>query len=297
MLFPRRVDLDEAAIKRLIKLYEQSYRDLRAMLLNASDFTVARNAQLMAQITAQLQYLGNQTDQWINTEIPKQYQKGVDDLVKQMKHLGIPLAQAEMNLINHQSVRAIVSDAANKFGTSLTTIQRSVDSVISAGVRQQIQQRIAQGALTGDTRKAVTAAVKQSLQDEGIFALRDAGGKKWALNTYAEMLARTKMVEARNTGLSDMMQQNGYSLVEVSAHGAEDVCGPWEGEILDVTPGGSDSGYPSLEEAIDSGLFHPNCQHSINAISDPNLAERTYKYDSSTGSYTTTVVGYTDDES
>ena len=283
MLFPKNVDIDQKAIKELGDLYRQTYADLKATLDNASDFTVARNGVLMGQIQNRLQRLGVQTGDWINANVPPQYQKGVEDIAAQMAHLDVPLAQTTMSLINHQSVAAIMSDMSNKFGTAITTIQKSTESIISAGVRQQIRNRLATGQLVGASRKEVSASIKQALSDDGIFALRDAGGKRWSLDTYAEMLARTKMVEARNTGVTDMMQQNGYSLVQVSAHGAEDVCGPWEDAILSVD--GTDDDYPSLDDAISSGLFHPNCKHSINAISDPTLAQQTYKYNPATGEY------------
>jgi hypothetical protein len=90
------------------------------------------------------------------------------------------------------------------------------------------------------------------------------------------MLFRTKVVEARNRGLINRMVENNYDLVQVSAHGATDVCAEWEGKILSAM--GQTPGYPTVAEAEADGLFHPNCRHAINVLI-PSLAKMTDAYD------------------
>ena len=92
---------------------------------------------------------------------------------------------------------------------------------------------------------------------------------------YSEMLIRTKAVEARSTGMMNRIVENDYDLVQVSSHGATDVCGKWEGEILSVT--GNTPGYKTVQMATDDGLFHPNCRHAMNVIVS-NLAAETKAY-------------------
>jgi hypothetical protein len=71
------------------------------------------------------------------------------------------------------------------------------------------------------------------------------------------------------------MAENDYDLVQVSAHGATDVCGAWEGKILSAT--GATPGYDTVADAEADGLFHPNCRHAINVLI-PSLARQTQAY-------------------
>jgi len=71
------------------------------------------------------------------------------------------------------------------------------------------------------------------------------------------------------------MVENDFDLVQVSAHGGCDLCAPWEGAILSIS--GDTPGYPTVDEAEASGLFHPNCKHAINTLI-PDLAAATDAY-------------------
>jgi hypothetical protein len=90
------------------------------------------------------------------------------------------------------------------------------------------------------------------------------------------MLFRTKVVEARNRGMVNRMAENGYDLVQVTAHaGTCPICAPWEGKILSIS--GQSKEYDSVAEAEADGLFHPNCRHAINTLV-PSLAKKTNAY-------------------
>jgi hypothetical protein len=90
------------------------------------------------------------------------------------------------------------------------------------------------------------------------------------MRTYAEMVARTSTMEAHLQGTTNRLLEHGHDLVKVSKHANPcKKCVPWEGKVLSIT--GKTSGYKTLDEARESGLFHPNCRHAYSL----HLAELT----------------------
>lgn len=214
--------------------------------------------------------------------------KGFDDLaginVIDKKIIAPPLAlKNTFTTIDREAVKFFVGDMSNSFGDSLSAVNRSARQVFNTAAKEEIKARIAEGRITGATRKQIAAGIKQTVRDRGISALNDRAGRSWSLDRYADMLARTKLVEARNSGLANKMLQNGYDLVQVSNTGSSHAeCARWEDEILSLT--GETSGYPTVAEAEGDGLFHPNCQHAINAV-HLDLASKTIAYNNQTGEY------------
>ena len=98
------------------------------------------------------------------------------------------------------------------------------------------------------------------LADEGITHFIDQAGRQWSLDSYVEMGIRTGIANASRAGFDEAMERRGVDLVYCSAHaGACPLCVPWEGQILSRS--GMNPNYPSVDDALSSGLFHPNCGH------------------------------------
>lgn len=280
-MYPLQVEIDEKSVQKLTKLYETAYKSIYDEIATATDFGVANRKQILAQIKHTLGELGADTSKLIESELPKQYETGADDAIKQLNNIGAPISvDTGFNLVHKRAINALVSDTATSFGDSLTTVARNSQKLLTVVSREVITQQLATGIISGEGRKEASQRIKGILQEQGISALTDAGGKKWTLDRYAEMLYRTKLVESRNLGLINRTVENGYDLVQVSAHGAKcKLCSPWEGKILSAT--GNTPGYPKLQSALDAGLFHPNCRHAINTII-PSLARLTKAYDPDT---------------
>ena len=68
--------------------------------------------------------------------------------------------------------------------------------------------------------------------------------------------------EAQTAGTINRVVEAGVDLVMVTAHGAQDGCGFYEGKVFSVS-GGHDK-YPSISDLPNGGPpFHPNCKHSL----------------------------------
>jgi hypothetical protein len=272
------VKIRTGKVDDLIAIYKDSYLKVSNEIIDATTAGKIRKAQVLAQIKQELTDLGVKVDTWIKEEIPKYYLDGTNIAQQDLKALGVDLAKtANFTVINKAAIAALTDETALAFAEGITGIYRNSAMLLSDALKQQLNFTIAQGKLTGDALKTITANVEQKLKENGLAALIDKGGKQWQFDTYSEMLVRTKAVEARNQGLTNRMLGSGYDLVQVSDHSTTcQLCGPWEGDILSLT--GQTDGYDTLDDAEASGLFHPNCQHAINVI-DPELADKTQAYD------------------
>ena len=111
-------------------------------------------------------------------------------------------------------------------------------------------------------------ALRESAQDalnrfaaQGITGFEDAAGRRWGLAEYVDMAMRTALQRASLEATIRSMRRHGHDLCYVNAHlGACPLCAKWEGRVMSLS--GAD-GYPTLRQAMDEGLFHPNCAHIL----------------------------------
>jgi hypothetical protein len=275
-MYPQRVEINEKNIERLTQTFKDAYKSIVDEIASATDFGVANRKAILSQINAILTGLGEETQPFIETELMKQYKTGAAQAVEQLRNVGADVGVSEgFNRIHVNAIAALVDDASRSFGESLTEIDRSAQLLLGKVSRETLTQKLAQGIIGGKARKEVVKVIKSTLQQQGLDALIDKGGNSWTLDRYADMLFRTKAVEARNRGLMNRMAENDYDLVQVSSHGATDVCADWEGKILSAT--GATPGYDTVADAEADGLFHPNCKHAINVLI-PSLARQTQAY-------------------
>ncbi len=282
------VKIREGNLSDLIDLYQETYKSLVSEIVSATDAGKIQKAKLIARINYELGQLGVDVDAWVRQEMPQYYHDGANQAQQDLKALGVDISKPEnWAVINAEAIKTLTDETALAFADSITTISRNAQGAVSDALKKQLNFIVAQGRLTGDARRIVSAAVVQELDSRGIGALIDARGRQWSFENYAEMLVRTKAVEARNQGLTNLMLSQGYDLVQVSNHNSSHLaCHRWEGKILSLTgataigtefPGG----YVvtgTVDQAKRDGLFHPRCQHAINVIV-PSVAAKTEAYD------------------
>lgn len=142
----------------------------------------------------------------------------------------------------------------------------------------------AASVLTGSqTRLQASQAAFDRLVDQGVTGFRDASGRNWSLQSYVEMAVRTATAQAAVQGHLDQLGQLGVDLVVVSdVQGECALCRPWEGRVLarsgvagartvDVEHATIDGRMVpvkvagSVAEAVEAGLLHPGCRHSLSS--------------------------------
>lgn len=280
-MYPAEVEVNEANILKITTTFKKSYKQILSEITTATDFGVANRKAILSQIEAILTDLGVDVQKFLEDELPEYYEIGSEEALRQLRNVGADINVAEgFNRIHRDAIIALVDDTARAFGESLTGISRSANLVLGKATRELLTQQMAKGFIGGEAIATVRKVIKATIQEQGLSALVDKGGRKWTLDRYADMLFRTKAVEARNRGLANRMVQNGYDLVQVSTHFTEhEECRVWEGKILSLT--GATKGYPTVAQAEKAGLFHPNCKHAINVMI-PKLAKLTSAYDPET---------------
>lgn len=287
------VKIRQGRVDDLIALYKASYKKVVAEIEGATEAGQIQRARVMARINAELSRLGVDVDKWVKQEIPQYYLDGANAAVQDLRKLGIDTSRAAGSaVINRDAIQALTDDVSLSFAEGIRGVGRNAQRLLNDTLKRQLNFIYAEGRLTGETRKMISESVSKKLSEEGLAALVDAGGKSWTLETYSEMLVRTKGTEARNQGLANRMLQSGQDLVQVSDHNSDHpACEEWEGEILSLT--GKTDGYATLDDATEAGLFHPNCEHAINVI-ELELAEKTEAYNPDTGQYEPSLAGAAD---
>jgi hypothetical protein len=281
-LYPEQVEVDEAKVKRVVETFKTAYKSIIEEISTATDFGVANRQAILGQIEVILFELGADVQQLVSEDIPEFYTIGADQAVRQLRNVGAEIGVSEgFNRVHQEAIAALVDDTAKAFAESMVGVGRSANLLLGKATRDLLTQQMAKGIIGGEALRTVRLSIKGILQEQGLSALVDKGGRRWTLDRYADMLYRTKVTEARNRAMANRMVENGYDLVQVSSHdSSHQECRVWEGKVLSIT--GQTKGYPTLAEAEMAGLFHPNCKHAINVLI-PSIAKQTRAYDRQTG--------------
>lgn len=283
-MYPLQVEVNVESINKLTKTFKTAYAQIVKEIETATDWGVANRKAILSQIEQILTELGVNVQEFLQTELTEYYKIGANEAIEQLENVGADIGVKEgFNRLHNEAIAALVDDASRAFGESMTGVARSAQLLLGKISREALTQKIAEGVIGGKSREEVGKIIKAILRDQGLDALIDKAGRSWTLDRYADMLFRTKVVEARNRGLINRMVENGYDLVQVSSHPDTcPICAVWQGQILSAR--GQTPKYPTVAKAEAEGLFHPNCRHAINVLI-PSLAKETKAYDTETGEY------------
>ena len=251
-------------IARLVKIYKNGYLNILKTISvnNVYGRNNFQKAALLAQVQAELENLDRSTKTWIEKNVPTEYKVGAQQAIKDLKAIGISPEDFTFSMLHTEAVKVIADDMYSSFAEALRFVRKDVERTLRMVDKQEIMDRIGQGIVQGSGRKEVVAQVQDVLSKQGVSSLVDKGGKRWQLDTYADMLTRTKMAETQRLGAEYTMMENGHDLVQVSAHMTScDSCALVEGKIYSLT--GNTPGYPTFEKikSLSNHIFGPNCRH------------------------------------
>lgn len=176
--------------------------------------------------------------------------------------------------MNRQRIDSLIEDVNHNLHEAESSALRMMDDVYRQTV-YRAEMAAASGAATME--QAVDLAVKDFLA-AGINCIQYRNGRLVNIATYAEMAIRTAGLRSYLRGEAARREALGIDTVLVSQYGAcSDTCLPWQGRVYidDVwgafageragNRGKSSSGkwHPPLSVAVEAGLFHPNCRHTL----------------------------------
>lgn len=150
---------------------------------------------------------------------------------------------------------AIGLDLALRLDSTIPGILRFADDAYRAATV---------GAVFASAVDGVSPALAQQrawreLTQRGITGFTDRAGRKWTLASYVEMATRTGIQRAYNAAHLDRMTSVGIDQFTVTDDGHPcPLCEPWQGRVLTRNGPG-----PTIDDATEAGLFHPNCRHTL----------------------------------
>lgn len=215
--------------------------------------------QLRAEIEAELARLRREAEALVGRLIGEAYQSGVRqaelDLRPLERQLTVGIA---FGVTNQAAVEALIRETLQLVGRTHLAILRQVEDAY----REVIAEAVRPAVAGVETRREAAQRALDRFADRGITGFVDSAGRNWELTSYAEMATRTALGRAYIQGHINTLLANGHDLVIVSDSPEEcELCRPHEGKVYSLT--GNTPGYPRLQEAIDTGLFHPSCTHRL----------------------------------
>ncbi len=263
-------------IDSLAALYRDAAADMLDVLTDAAALAGQRGqaAALLRQYQIILADLKQEAAAWIELYIPRAYDVGLefsDEGIHSIRRAGINLRRQSTGTgivgrrerevfaqVHREAAQAIVESMLQTTNAALAQIGRRVDDVF----RREGMLAVSRGSATGRARIDVSRELEQRLIAAGKPNFVDALGRRWPLDRYAEMVARTTTREAMTQGTVNRLREHGLQLAQVSAHNAEDFCRYYENAIVCI----GDEPHPVYPpiSAINGGPpFHPRCVHVL----------------------------------
>lgn len=176
--------------------------------------------------------------------------------------------------VNHRRLNSLIDEIQ----TTESRVERAALRTMEDTYRQTISRvelSMSAGAIT--LPQAIDMAVKDFLA-QGICCVEYKDGRRVNIADYAQMALRTAATRSMLLGEAQRRAEFGVDTVLVSQYGAcSETCLPWQGKVyIDDVWGawaGERSGdrglsndghwYMLLSVAVNKGLFHPNCRHTL----------------------------------
>lgn len=184
-------------------------------------------------------------------------QIGIDVADRQLAEKGIK--EIKNKNITKNTFLEKVDSRIDSLQQDLTAITESIKSNSEKIIKELKSSPTANGL---KEQKKISSEFAADLQEKGITFFTDKIGRKTPIEKYVRMRVFTDSVTIQRTSYFVRAIQYGVDLVRIvhlNIHPTCELCAPFEGKILSIN--GDESGYMTIEQAENYGLFHPNCDH------------------------------------
>lgn len=184
-------------------------------------------------------------------------QIGIDIADRQLAEKGIK--EIKNKNITKNTFLEKVDSRIDSLQQDLTAITESIKSNSEKIIKELKSSPTANGL---KEQKKISSEIAADLQEKGITFFTDKIGRKTPIEKYVRMRVFTDSVTIQRTSYFVRAIQYGVDLVRIvhlNIHPTCELCAPFEGKILSIN--GDESGYMTIEQAENYGLFHPNCDH------------------------------------
>jgi hypothetical protein len=256
-------------VRSLTELYENAEARVLASVakyaargLDAPDYLQRRLAEVrllekeLRKVIADLN--GDGPDE-VAKAILAAHELGSADAVKELQAVGI--TESLSSFQTEASLRAMLA-LSEKVSVALQSTHLRILRQAVGDYRTIVAEAAGESLSGSMTIRQAAQAALDRFADRGITGFVDAAGRSWNLVSYAEMSMRSATGQACVQGALDYYAGNDQDLVIVSDSPEEcELCAEWEGQVLSIS--GGDPAYPSVDDATEAGLFHPNCTHDL----------------------------------
>lgn len=269
--------------RELTRVFRQAQATIVAQVrvaLAAGQLERAQDRRLaLAAVVATLDRLGAEVSPLARELVRAAVAQGAERAAKGISLVPAgPLDQGAFFQVSQAAVDTLTSTMLGRTDLAVRTVGRTVEDVYARAGRRAALRAVL--GTEGSPRAARRQLVQDLLRDrdvrrlvrqDGVTGFVDRAGKRWALDTYAEMVVRTTTREAVVQGSLARMAAHGVNLARVSRHASPcDVCAPWEGVLVSLdgqTTAFQGEAVSSLGALPGGGPpFHPNCRHTLQPV-------------------------------
>ena len=258
-------------VNRVVKAYERAVKDVHAELnsLFLTDFERAQIVAIEEDMRGILTELKRYGNEWSSVAITKSATNGVAATLYALELTETyeeALAIAKFNGTNKRLVATAIADTQADLLAMTQNIERQAKLAIRRATAEAMRSQLTQG-INGS--RSLSSAIRKQITQATDVAILDSRNRRWKVGHYADMIARTKMLEAhREASINEALAEEAYYGV-ISRHGATDACRGYEGKIVKLVAG-APGDFEYIGDIPRNRLFHPACKHTVSALRDPS---------------------------
>ncbi len=263
----------ESQVNELVATYRAAQRqilaEIRAATLRDDPRQAFRRTAQLQSVIQTLDQLGYDTDDQARRIVAEAFGQSSKATGKEITRIGVTApTDSSFAGVAREAVSALQESMVGSLTDARQTIGRQ-----AADVFARAQRRTSMLALLGAEGSPASARknLVETLQKQGQTGFVDRAGRRWSLDSYADMATRTVTRQAVTQGAITRMAAHGIDLARISVHASScNVCKPWEGRLVSLD--GSTTDYEG-EAVTDLGAlpsggppFHPRCKHSLSPV-------------------------------
>lgn len=272
----------ERDIQKFIREYKKAMEEITDRVLRVAEMTDIDNQQVnsvLSQMTHIIGQLDEHSEQWVVDHITQAFNDGRESTILALglsaQTQSDALIGSAMSMLQRNTLDAMIADTFEDLLHATQNTKRKIKKIVRETVAERMRlntaQQLGRRTQTKDIIDRLSKkGMSRKISKEGWVGIVDQRGRRWNLNTYSEMVVRTKMQQAYVEGVRHEALERGVDLAIISSHGAKDPCRHHEGAIISMN--GTTEGYPTYSQLKGSDeIFHPNCKHTISPLRSPDL--------------------------
>ncbi|WP_255289507.1 phage minor capsid protein [Bacillus cereus] len=265
---------------RLVSIYKKAILRLQKEM-DAVDVTKLNTASayaLIRHLQEELLAVDAEAIDWINENLLIASKDGIANSLVALEY--VETYEEALNVVTFNKANALlIRKAVQDTHKEVLGITQNMNKHFIKEIRKITADVIAENvALNNKSQlrsKEMAERIKElqdRLRDSMDVAIVDAGKRKWSVEHYTDMLARTKMMQLHDTSCSNEAIGRGAYYATISFNAStKDACRHHQGRIVKLV-NEAEGNYPTVDQLKMSGqIFHPNCKHFILPLRDPSL--------------------------